>query len=82
MRDIAPFGLRIPAELKTKIEQAAAKNRRSLNAEMVTLMEKCLEHIPLADYSDGELIADLMRRYGRGEIYIRIGKTGSESSEQ
>ena len=38
-RDIAPFGLRMPAELKAKLEKMATKNRRSLNAEIVVLLE-------------------------------------------
>lgn len=77
MRDIAPFGLRIPAELKIQIGKAAEENQRSLNGEMVVRLEASF-HAPLAEYSDGELISELMRRYGRGDIYIRIGKPSGE----
>lgn len=38
-REITPFGLRMPSTLKSKIEKMAAKNRRSLNAEIVVLLE-------------------------------------------
>jgi hypothetical protein len=72
MRDISPFGLRIPDDLKTRLEDAAARNRRSLNSEMLARLEASFAG-PLDDYSDGELIAELMSRYGRGEIYVRVG---------
>lgn len=78
MRDITPFGLRIPADLKTRIEEAAAKNLRSLNAEMIVRLSESFERGPLATYSDGELIAELMDRYERGALYIRIGKQVDE----
>lgn len=81
IRDIVPFGLRIPHDVKTRIEQAAAANKRSLNSEMLARLDKSFESSQLLDYLDGELIAELMRRYKRGEIYIRVGRIaeGTES---
>ena len=79
MRDIAPFGLRIPDNLKTRLEEAAHENLRSLNSEMLVRLDKSFAR-PLEDYSDGDLIAELMRRYERGDIYVRIGKTESEDA--
>lgn len=38
-RDISPFGLRMPSELKKAIEDSASHNRRSLNAEIVDRLE-------------------------------------------
>jgi len=35
MRNIAPFGLRMPAELRDKLEVAAKASRRSLNSEIL-----------------------------------------------
>jgi hypothetical protein len=54
-RDIAPFGLRIPTELKTRIEKAAEKNLRSMNAEMVVRLENSFdaEGMRLKDFSTG-----------------------------
>lgn len=74
-RDIAPFGLRIPAELKTRIEEAAAKNIRSLNAEMVARLENSFdaEGKRLAEFSTGELIQELIRRNEPGRLTIEIG---------
>ena len=39
-RDIAPFGLRMPPALKDWLKQQAAKNNRSLNAEIVTYLQE------------------------------------------
>ncbi|HDG8261104.1 TPA: Arc family DNA-binding protein [Klebsiella aerogenes] len=36
---IAPFGLRMPEDLKTAIAERAAKNGRSMNAEIVQILE-------------------------------------------
>lgn len=35
-RDIAPFGVRMPTELKALVEEVAAANGRSINAEVLT----------------------------------------------
>lgn len=39
MRNINPFGLRMQPDLKARIEEAADKNRRSINAEIVARLE-------------------------------------------
>jgi Arc-like DNA binding domain len=73
-RDIAPFGLRIPAELKERIEKAAAKNLRSLNSEMVVRLEDSLDadDKKLSEYSIGELIQELIRRREPGLLTIQF----------
>lgn len=40
MRDINPFGLRLPPEVRQAVERAAAANRRSMNAEIVARLEE------------------------------------------
>ncbi len=40
IKDIKPFGLRMPPKLKQAVEIAAKKNKRSLNAEIVARLEK------------------------------------------
>lgn len=35
MREIAPFGVRLDSQLKTKLQQSAKDNKRSLNSEIV-----------------------------------------------
>jgi hypothetical protein len=82
MRDIAPFGLRLPPELKQILEEAAETNQRSMNAELVIRLKESVNYRPLSHFSDGDLIAELLHRYNRGDIYIRIGKCGGEHQEQ
>jgi len=38
-RDIAPFGVRMPADLKERVANAAKANNRSMNAEIVATLE-------------------------------------------
>jgi len=42
VRDIAPYGVRMPAELKEKLQEVAKKNGRSLNSEIVRILEDYL----------------------------------------
>ena len=74
-RDIAPFGLRMPADLKALIEVFARRNARSINSEIVGRLVESVDATqrPLRGYSDGELIRELMDRYERGMVSIRIG---------
>lgn len=37
--NIAPFGLRMQPDLKARVEEAARKNNRSVNAEIVSALE-------------------------------------------
>ena len=74
-RDITPFGLRMPADLKTRIEERAQKNSRSINSEIVGRLVDSLDASdrPLRSYTDGDLIKELLDRYERGMVSIRIG---------
>ena len=42
VRNIAPFGVRIPDALKDRIREQAEKNRRSVNAEILVMLERDL----------------------------------------
>lgn len=74
-RDITPFGLRMPADLKTRIEERASQNSRSINSEIVGRLVESLDASdrPLRSYTDGDLIKELIDRYERGMVSIRIG---------
>lgn len=74
---LAPFGLRLHEELKTRLDEAAKDGGRSLNSEMVLRLEDSFKR-PLQAHSDADLIAELMERYERGDIYIRIGPLDTE----
>lgn len=82
-RDIAPFGLRMPAKLKAAIEAWAAKHSRSINSEIVGRLVDSLDESarPLRSYSDGDLIKELVDRYGRGAISIRIGQPDAHGND-
>lgn len=40
VRDLAPFGLRIPVDLKDRIKRAASENNRSISAEIIFALEQ------------------------------------------
>ena len=43
VRDIAPFGVRMPSELKETLERESKINNRSLNSEIVDRLKKSME---------------------------------------
>lgn len=73
---IVPFGLRLQPELKAKLEKEAySKPKWSLNSEIVKRLEESLEHRhDLAKFTDGELIDELVRRWGRDAVQIHLGR--------
>lgn len=81
--DIVPYGLRMQPDLKKKLEEAASgKPKWSLNAEIIERLEKSLtERHELGSFSDGELIDELIRRYGRKNVYIKLGKDSNNQGE-
>lgn len=42
IRDISPFALRIPVDVKRQVDEQAKLNRRSMNAEIGVLIEEAL----------------------------------------
>ena len=42
-RDVNPFGLRMPPEVKEELEKMAEQNSRSLNAEIVVRLEESIK---------------------------------------
>lgn len=44
---VAPFGLRMLPDLREKLDEAAARNRRSLNAEIVSRLEESFNNLEL-----------------------------------
>lgn len=43
MRSITPFGVRMPDDLKEKLTVRAAKNGRSLNSEIVMILQSAAD---------------------------------------
>ncbi|EES3797464.1 Arc family DNA-binding protein [Escherichia coli] len=44
-RDISPLGIRIPDYLKKRIQQEADKNGRSMNSEIVLILQKHVDNL-------------------------------------
>ncbi|MBU0592456.1 MAG: Arc family DNA-binding protein [Gammaproteobacteria bacterium] len=58
VRDIAPFGVRMPAELKDRLDREAKINGRSLNSEVVSRLQKSLDgqsHVMTNGYTEQEI---------------------------
>lgn len=62
MADIAPFGLRMQAELKEILDRQAKINGRSLNAEIVDRLRKSIE--PPIRTEGGHKIEQVQSNYG------------------
>ncbi|EWS70735.1 Arc family DNA-binding protein [Vibrio vulnificus] len=61
-RSINPFGLRMPSDLKDKLEEEAKKNMRSLNAELVARLEKSVEgDVRLEDLSEKDAFQQILQ---------------------
>lgn len=71
-RDITPFGLRMPAELKARVDAAATKNGRSINAELIARLQESFEgRTALQDAPAGQLLEEVVQRLGaRVQIII------------
>jgi hypothetical protein len=57
IRDLAPFALRIPIDLKERIKRAAAENNRSISAEIVFALE--------TQYPKPSPVSELQRKLDR-----------------
>ena len=42
LHPIAPFGLRLPANLRAWLKQRAEANHRSMNSEIIAILEQAL----------------------------------------
>lgn len=78
MRNIAPTGVRIPDELKEKIVQRAHRNGRSINSEIVTILQAAIDEDENpksaeafvereAELFKEALLDALQSRYGKGK---------------
>lgn len=74
-RDINPLHVRFPEELREIIENSAQANRRSKNSEILVALERYYaRRSALEDFTDGELIDELIRRWGREAVKLTIEK--------
>ena len=64
-RDITPFGLRMPSELKARVDAAAESNGRSINAECVARLQESFEaRTDIAALPVGVLLDEIIQRLG------------------
>ncbi len=71
-RDITPFGLRMPSDLKARVDAAAESNGRSINAECVARLQESFEaRVDIATLPVGVLLDEIIQRLGaRVQIVI------------
>lgn len=62
-RDVNPFGVRMPPEIKAELEKLAEQNRRSLNAEIVVRLEESIRR-----EKDQCISEDTLRRIVQEEL--------------
>lgn len=71
-QDIVPFGVRLQPDLKKKLERAKPKDR-SMNAEIIMRLEQSFGiRKNIGEYSDGELLDELIRRWGRDAVAVSV----------
>lgn len=72
-----PYPLRMPDELRAQLSDRAKRNGRSINAEIVSILQGELagDKVELASVGSGDLLDEVMRRFGR-QVNITINATG------
>ncbi|HMT93902.1 Arc family DNA-binding protein [uncultured Thiothrix sp.] len=68
-RDVNPFGLRMPPELKEELEVLAEQNRRSLNAEIIVRLEESVKREGLTCITAEEvrqIVEQALAKAGKG----------------
>ncbi|HFJ2068612.1 TPA: Arc family DNA-binding protein [Salmonella enterica] len=75
-REDPQFKLRLPAELKAKLDQRAKMNGRSINSELVQIVQKALsEPSPIAGYCDeAERLADQQAEQFKAVVFETLKK--------
>lgn len=77
-RDITPFGLRMPSDLKARVDAAAESNGRSINAECVARLQESFEtRSDIATLPVGVLLTEIIDRLG-ARVQIVIAKDAAE----
>jgi hypothetical protein len=69
------YPLRMPDELRARLEAVAKAEGRSVNALIVNMLQDALDYPPgnISAYSSGALLEEVVKRYGH-VMRIEIGK--------
>lgn len=79
MRFINPLSVRMPSDLKDRIEAAAVVAHRSINSELVARLENSFRPA-LAEIPTAELVAELVRRGEVSGIEVRTPRPAPDRS--
>lgn len=74
--DVVPTYVRIPEPIKRRLDDAAEKNDRSVNGEIVRRLRDSFRPVAdmLADVDYSDLMTELIRRHPPGDIIIKVSK--------
>lgn len=72
MKAIPPFGLRMPTDVRARIEEAAVANNRSMNAEIIARLEATFTDDGQLDRIEATVLA-LARKAGVEVVEIADG---------
>ena len=72
MRDINPFGLRLPPEIRHSVEVAAGNNRRSMNAEIIARLTESFIEKPTEPKSLFQLIEAVFKEAEKAGIPVKV----------
>ncbi|MEY0834262.1 Arc family DNA-binding protein [Providencia alcalifaciens] len=74
IRDIAPYTIRMPEGMKDKLSVRAHKNGRSLNSEMVMILQEALEKSESKPQSNAEHQAAIQAEEFKKVVYDSLVK--------
>ncbi|MBW3118920.1 Arc family DNA-binding protein [Providencia rettgeri] len=74
MRSIAPFGVRMSDELKEKLTVRAAQNGRSLNSEIVMILQEAVDAASTTPQTSAEHQAAIQAEEFKKVVYDSLVK--------
>jgi hypothetical protein len=76
-RDDQHFRLRIPEDLKARVETAARENHRSMTAEIIARLELTFSHGPMVDEELAQLVIEKLQVFSE-----RLDELETKRSEE
>ncbi|HHR5899783.1 TPA: Arc family DNA-binding protein [Providencia alcalifaciens] len=80
IRDIIPYSLRMPDDLKSKLAARARKNGRSLNSEMIIILQEAIEKADPKPKSSAEHQASIHADEFKKVVYDTLVKIYEKES--
>ncbi|EOV8087973.1 Arc family DNA-binding protein [Providencia huaxiensis] len=74
IRDIIPYSLRMPDELRSKLAARARKNGRSLNSEMIIILQEAIDKADPKPQSNAEHQAAIQAEEFKKVVYDSLVK--------